>query len=249
MGSMTERDRQRAIRLRLARSVAKPVERILTGFPALDRALDGGLPKGRITEVFGGPSSGKSTFALSMVGHAQQSGLSAAWIDVERAFDPAYAASLGVSLERLPVARPGTAEEALEIARQLVGSGGIELLVLDSAAALTPAIELEIGIGEGGPGLQARVLATGFRRLVFAAARTETAVLVLNQIRSGSGAESAGTTAGGPPVKLHAILRIALEPLETASRARFRILKSRFAAPIREGELRFEKVHERSESL
>jgi recombination protein RecA len=242
-GSMTESERQRAIRLRLARTEPQRVIRISTGFPSLDHALEGGLPRGHITELSGGPSSGKSTFALMMVAHAQQEGLAAAWIDVERGFDPAYASHLGVSLERLPVARPETAEEALEIARQLTGSRGIELLVLDSAAALTPAIELEMGMGGAGPGLQARVLASGFRRLALSASRTETAILVLNQIRSGGGGESQETSAGGPAVKLHSILRIALEPLETASRIRFRILKSRLAAPVREGELLFETLH------
>ncbi len=175
--------------------------------------------------------------------------MAAAWIDAERVFDPAYAARLGVSLERLPVARADTAEESLDIARRLAASGGIELLVLDSAAALTPAIELEIGIGESGPGLQGRVLASGFRRLAFAAARTETAVLVLNQIRSGSGAEAFETTAGGPGVKLHAALRIALEPLEMASRTHFRILKSSFAVPLRKGELCFRNLRDPSVSL
>jgi recombination protein RecA len=246
---MTERDRQRAIQLRLARSESRRVVRIPTGFPELDGALEGGLPRGRITELSGAPSSGKTTFALSLAAHAQQNGLVAAWIDVEGVFDAAYAARLGVSLESLPVIRPQTAEQALDIARRLAGSGGIDLLALDSAAALTPAIELEIGIGEGGPGLQARVLASGFRRLAVSATRTETAVLVLNQRRSAAGGESAETSAGGPPVKLHAILRIALEPLETPSRAHFRILKSRFAVSSREGELRFESLRAPSEGL
>ena len=246
---MTERDRQRAIQLKLARLEAKRVGRIPTGFPVLDQALEGGLPRGLITELAGGPSCGKTTFALSMVADTQQSGLSAAWIDAEHVFDPAYATRLGVSLERLPVARADTAEESLEIARRLVESGAIDLLALDSAAALTPAIELEVGIGESGPGLQARVLASGFRRLAVAAARTETAILVLNQIRSGAGADSAGTSAGGPAVKLHAALRIALEPLEMAFGAHFRILKSRLAAPVREGGLRFERLRDSSATL
>jgi recombination protein RecA len=236
---MTERDRQRAIQLKLARLEAKRVTRIPTGFSALDQALDGGLPRTFITELSGAPSSGKTTFALCMVAHTQQDTLRAAWIDAEHVFDPAYAAQLGVSLERLAVARAETAEESLEIARQLAGSGAIDLLVLDSAAALTPAIELEIGIGETGPGLQARVLASGFRRLAVVAAKTETAVLVLNQIRSGAGADPLETSAGGPAVKLHAALRIALEPLEMGCGAHFRILKSRLAAPVREGRLRF----------
>ncbi len=246
---MTERDRQHAIRLRLARSEAKRVNRILTGFPELDRVLEGGFPRGRITELSGPPVSRKTTFALHMVAMTQQNGMEAAWIDAEHSFDPAYAARLGVSLERLPVAQADSAEELLDIARQLAASGGIELLVIDSAAALTPAIELEIGIGEAGPGLQARVLASGFRRLAFAAARTETVVLVLNQIRSGAGAEAAETTAGGPAVKLHAELRIALQGLESASRTRFYIRKSRFPMAVREGELRFENLRDASTSL
>ncbi len=246
---MTEGDRRRAIQLKLARSEAKRVARILTGFPTLDAALEGGLPRGSLTEIAGGPASGKSTLALSIVARAQQDGLSAAWIDAERVFDPAYAARTGVSLERLPVARPDTAEESLEIARRLAASGGIELLVLDSVAALTPALELEIGLGEGGPGLQARVLASGFRRLALAAARTETAVLVLNQIRSSGGESAAESSAGGPPVKLYAAVRIVLDVSESPARVRFRILRSKLSAGARTGELRFESLPESSGTL
>jgi recombination protein RecA len=239
---MTERNRQRAIRLRLARSQTKPAERIATGFSALDAALEGGLPRGCITELAGGPASGKSTLALCMAARVQRDGLAAAWIDVERAFDAAYAERCGIHLPRLPVARPDTAEASLEIARQLASSGAIELLVLDSAAALTPALELQIGIGESGPGLQARVLASGFRRLAFAAARTQTAILVLNQIRGRGGTDSGETSAGGAPMKLYAALRIALEPLEMGSRTRFRILKSRHATLAREGQFSLENL-------
>jgi len=235
---MTERERERAIRVKLARSESRVPAFVLTGFEALDRALAGGLPRGCITEIFGGPSGGKTTLALEIVAHAQCEGLSAAWIDAERAFDPAYAIDRGVSLERLPVARPDTAEESLEIARQLAQSGGIDLLALDSAAAMTPALELEIGLGDGSLGLQSRILSSGFRRLAFAAARTETAILVLNQVRSRSGASEDETSAGGPGLKLHAAVRIALEPAGGAGNVRFRILKSKVAAAFREGELR-----------
>lgn len=224
---MTEGGRRRAIQQKLARSETKRVARILTGFPALDRALEGGLPRGALTEIAGGPGSGKSTLALSIVARAQQDGLSAAWIDAERVFDPAYAAQVGVSLERLPVARPDTAEESLEIARRLAASGGVELLVLDSAAALTPALELEIGLGDSGPGLQSRVLASGLRRLALAAARTETAILVLNQIRGPAGESGAGSSAGGPPVKLYAAVRIALDAFEPPSHLHFRLLRNK----------------------
>ncbi len=245
---MNEGERRRAIRVKLARSEGRLASFVPTGFDALDRALAGGLPRGRITELFGGPSVGKTTVALAILAHAQIDGLSAAWIDVEHAFDPAYAVRQGVVLERLPVARPDTAEQSLEIARQLTASGVIDLLTLDSAAALTPALELEIGFTDGSAGLQSRILASGFRRLAFAAARTETAVLVLNQLRSRAGASEEETTAGGPGLKLHAAVRISLEPAGDNAGARFRVLKGKMAAAFGEGELRFDRGVERSES-
>jgi recombination protein RecA len=246
---MTERERQRAIQVKLARSATRVAAFVPTGFDALDRALAGGLPRGHITELFGEPSGGKTTLALEIVAHAQESGLSAAWIDVEHAFDPAYAMQRGVKPERLPVARADTAEESLEIARQLAGSGGIDLLAIDSAAALTPALELEIGLGDGPAGLQSRVLASGFRRLAFAAARTETAILVLNQVRSRAGASDAETTAGGPGLKLHAAVRISLEHAGGGAGVRFRILKSKMGDAFREGELRLDGGPRRSKTL
>src|SRR5580658_4335129 len=140
---MTERERERAIRVKLARSESRFPAFVPTGFEALDRALGGGLPRGRITELFGGPSGGKTTLALEIVAHAQENGLSAAWIDAEHAFDPAYAMQRGVSLEKLPVVRADTAEEAVAVVGKLFASGGVDLLALDSAGALTPALELE----------------------------------------------------------------------------------------------------------
>jgi recombination protein RecA len=235
---MTERERQRAIQVKLARLESRPCSFIPTGFDALDRALAGGLPRGCITEVFGGPSGGKTTLALQIVAHAQQNGLSAAWIDAERSFDPAYALHRGVNLDRLPVVRSDTAEELLEIARQLAASSGIDLLALDSAAALIPALELEIALGDASASLQSRILASGFRRLSFAATRTETAILVLNQIRSSFGSSDAETTAGGPALKLQAAVRISLESAGGTANARFRVLKSRMAEAFLEGELR-----------
>ena len=202
-----------------------------------------------ITEIAGDAGSGKTTFALSVVANAQRYGLSAVWIDAERVFAPAYAARLGVDLERLPVLRADSAEELLEIARQLAGSYGIDLLALDSAAALTPALELQVGIGAAGPGLQSRVLATGFRHLAHAAAKTETAVLVLNQLRSGGGENAGETTAAGPAVKLRAAVRIVLYPVNTGLGTRFRILKSGLSTQAREGEIRLEIPPEPSASL
>ena len=211
---------------------------IPTGFASLDRALGGGLPRGRIVELFGPSSSGKSTMALQVVARLQRFGSTAAWIDAEHTFEPSYAAALGVVIDRLPVAQPDSAEQALEIARQLAQSRAVELLVIDSAAALVPSLELETGLGTSGPGLPGRVLASGLRRLSTALARTDTSLLVLNQIRSRMDPSEgeAETSAGGAPLKLHAALRIVLG-LGTGRTVRFRVLKNKAAAAFQEGEL------------
>jgi recombination protein RecA len=237
---MKEEDRQRAIRVRLARMENRPVDQaIATGFAALDSALGGGgFPRGRIVEVFGPSSSGKTTLALQVIARLQKKDGAAGWIDAEHSFDPAYAASLGVDIEHLPVAQPDSAEQGLEIARQLAFSGAVDLLVIDSAAALVPKLELEAGIGDSGPGLQGRVLASGLRSLSSAAARTGTSLIFLNQVRSrmeSSGGE-AETSAGGAPLKLFAAVRISLGP-GAGRRVRFRVLKNKSAAAFGEGEL------------
>jgi recombination protein RecA len=239
---MKEEDRQRAIRLRLSRMESAPARRaaLATGFAALDAALGtGGLPRGCLVELFG-PSCGKTTLALQVAAHLQKQGLTAAWIDSDHAFDPAYAVKLGVALERLPVVEPESAEEALEIARRLALSGAVDLLVVDSAAALVPSLELETGIGASGPGLHSRVLASGLRRLALAAARTGATAVFLNQTRGRpelSGGE-AETSAGGPPLKLHAAVRIALGPAGER-RVRFRVLKNKVAMAFAEGDLKW----------
>ncbi len=234
---MTERDRQRAIRLKLGRTRTDPPPAIPTGFAALDAALGGGFPRGRILELFGPPACGKTTLALRATAHLQATGLAAGWIDADHAFDPAYAAALGVSLERLAVAQPASAEEALEMARRLAASRAVDLLVIDSAAALVPRLELETGIGESGPGLQGRVLASGIRRLAAEIARAGAAAVFLNQTRArGAMLGEEETTAGGPPLKLYAAARIALRP-GPGARVRFRILKNKAAAAFAEGEI------------
>ncbi|SPE42993.1 Protein RecA [Candidatus Sulfopaludibacter sp. SbA3] len=233
---MSEEERQRVIRLKLARLQSRTGAVIPTGFAALDEALGvGGMPRGRIVELFGPSSGGKTTLALQIVSHAQQSGLAAAWIDADHAFDPAYAAQLAVNLEGLPLAQPEAAEEALEVARQLVLSGAVDLLVVDSAAALVPRMELETALGESGPGMQSRVLASGLRKLSAALARTGAAILFLNQTRGGSG--DSETSAGGPGLKLYSAVRISLEPAGRG--VRFRTVKNKVAAPFAEGELRW----------
>jgi recombination protein RecA len=245
---MTEQDRQRAIRLKLSRMESAPARRagypsgaaLATGFPALDAALGtGGLPRGCLVELFG-PSCGKTTLALQVVAHLQKKSSTVAWIDSDHAFDPLYAVKLGVELERLPVVEPETAEEALEIARRLAISGAVDLLVVDSAASLVPSLELETGIGASGPGLHSRVLASGLRRLAMAVTKTGASVLFLNQTRSRlepSGGETE-TTAGGPPLKLYAAVRIALGPAGQR-RVRFRVLKNKAATAFAEGDLRW----------
>ena len=208
---------------------------IPTGFARLDSALGtGGVPRGAMIEIFG-PTCGKTTLALQIAAHLQDSGYSAAWIDADGTFDPAYASQLGVVLERLPVLRPDSAEQALEIACRLVASGGIDLLAVDPAAALTPELEREAAIGTSGPGLHGRVLASGLRRLSRAAARAGAAVLFVNQARTrlDTAAES---SAGGPALKLYAALRIRVAPGPPRS-MQFQVLKNRAGWAFREGTL------------
>jgi recombination protein RecA len=237
---MREDERQRIIRLKLARMECRPVNAVATGFTALDEAIGGGLPRGRIVEVFGASSTGKTTLGLQIVAQAQQAGMSAVWLDADHQFDPVYAAKLGVDLGKLPVLQPDCAEEAMEIARQLTVSGAIDLLVLDPVAALVPRMELETALGESGPGMQARVLSSGLRKLSATVARAGIAVLFLNQTRGGSSAESE-VSAGGPGMKLYAAIRVLLEPAGRAG-VRFRIVKNKVAKPFTEGELQWAKV-------
>ena len=240
---MTEQDRQRAIRLRLARmGEPRAASVIATGFAALDAAFGtGGFPRGRVVELFGASSTGKTTLALQVIAHAQRGGLTAVWIDAEHAFDAAYAAMLGVALDRLPVAKPESAEQALEIVRQLAASQAVDLLVVDSAAALIPRLELETGLGESGQGLQSRVLVSGLRRLAGIVARAGTVVVFLNQLRSRPQASrgESETAAGGPALKLYASVRISLDA-PAAGRVRFRVLKNKAAAAFGEGDLHYQ---------
>ena len=242
---MKEQDRQRIIRQKLARMEPAGTRfgpALSTGFATLDSALGtGGLPRGSIIELFGPASSGKSTLAMQTVSHVMEAGCSAAWIDAEHVFDPSQAARLGVPVERLPLARPDTAEQALEIARRLVISGALDLLVIDSAAALVPRLELATGIGQGAHSLHSRVVGSGLRTLSAAAQRFGSVVLVLNQTRSRPG-KSAGDdeiSAGGPALKLYAAIRLAMEAPRRGTVA-FRILKNKAGKAFQEGVLRWE---------
>jgi recombination protein RecA len=230
---MKEADRQRSIRTRLARLESHSIEPLPTGFAAFDAALGGGLPRGSIVEIFGPPGCGKTTLALRIAAHLQQSGGAAAWIDAEHAFDAASAGRAGVAVEQLPVAQPESAEQALEMLRQLTASGAIELAVVDSAAALVPQVELETAVGHTGHSMQNRVLASGLRRLAGELRRTGAVILFLNQTRGGDDFE---TSAGGPALKLFAALRIVLRSAPDG-RTHFRVLKNKAGEAFREGAL------------
>jgi recombination protein RecA len=224
---MTEEQRQRAIQGKLARMQPGAAgDSIPTDF--------GPLTRGTIVELFGPSASGKTSIALSLVAQWQNAGGAAAWVDADHTFDPAYAALLGVFIERMPVVQPDSAEQAFAMLAQLALSGAVELLVVDSAAALAPAIELETGLGQSGPGLQNRVVASGLRRMIPVLARSRASVLFLNQTRMRSGDEEG--SAAGNALKLHAGLRIALEPVGLRC-ARFRIVKNKAGVPFREGDL------------
>lgn len=163
-----EEERQHAILVRLARMRTAPGAAesfFASGFRALDESLGRGFPRGHMVELFGPASCGKTTLAIQCVAHAQKNALTAAWIDADHTFDAAYATAMGVDMELVPFARPDSAEQGLEIARQLAGSGAVDLIVVDSAAALVPRLELEAGIGHDTPGLHGRVLASGLRKL------------------------------------------------------------------------------------
>jgi recombination protein RecA len=231
---MTEDRRQHAIRVKLARMAVGAFDSIATGLAF------GSFPRGSIVELFGPPGCGKTSVALAVIAHWQKAGGAAAWLDADHTFDPSYAAQLGVAVESLPVVQPETAEQAFAMLGQLAASSAVELLVVDSAAALAPALELETALGESGPGLQSRVLASGLRKLAQVLSRAGATAVFLNQTRTRSHQEEA--SAGGPSLKLYAALRIALEAVpgrDGAGRARFRLLKNKAGEPFREGELRW----------
>jgi len=230
---MKEEERQRAIVLRLARMrtpSSAPGTFFASGFRALDEALGSGFPRGHMVELFGPAGCGKTTLAIQCVAHAQKDGLTAAWIDADHTFDPAYAKGLGLDMERVPFAQPASAEEGMEIVRALVGSGAVDLVVVDSAAALVPRLELEAGIGNDAPGLHSRVLASGLRKLRQALVKSGACVLFLNQMRNRPEASSGEgeTTAGGAPLKLFAGVRIAMVPA-AGSRVMLRTRKNKVA--------------------
>ncbi|MBQ8303399.1 MAG: recombinase RecA [Clostridia bacterium] len=233
--------------MRLGENAAMNVDHIKTGSIALDRALGiGGVPRGRIVEIYGPESSGKTTVALHIVAESQKKGGTAAFIDVEHALDPVYAANLGVDIDSLLVSQPDTGEQALEITEALVRSGAIDVVVIDSVAALVPKAEIEGEMGDNHVGLHARLMSQSLRKLAGAISKSNCVAVFINQLRDKIGVfyGSSETTTGGRALKFYASVRIDIRKVETlklngemiGSRTRAKIIKNKVAPPFREAE-------------
>ena len=228
-------------------AVYKVVEAISTGSLSLDIALGvGGIPRGRVIEIYGNESSGKSTLAYHIMAEAQLAGGTAAYIDAEHALEPGYAGRCGLNLDDLLVSQPDSAEQALEICEYLVRSSAVDVVVIDSVAALVPKAEIDGDMGDTHVGLQARLMSQALRKLAAAISRSNTAVVFINQIREKVGViwGSPETTPGGRALKFYSSVRIDLRRLEsikqggdmTGSRIRARVVKNKVAPPFRVAE-------------
>ncbi|MDQ4212451.1 recombinase RecA [Microbacterium capsulatum] len=233
--------------MRLGSDERAPVAVIPTGSIALDVALGvGGLPRGRIVEIYGPESSGKTTLTLHAIANAQRAGGIAAFIDAEHALDPDYAAKLGVDIDALLVSQPDTGEQALEIADMLVRSGAIDLIVIDSVAALVPRAEIEGEMGDSHVGLQARLMSQALRKLTGGLNQTNTTMIFINQLREKIGVffGSPETTAGGKALKFYASVRLDIRRIETlkdgadavGNRTRVKVVKNKMAPPFKQAE-------------
>jgi recombination protein RecA len=221
------------------------IEALSTGSLSLDIALGiGGLPRGRIIEIYGPESSGKTTLALHVIAEAQKSGGVGAFVDAEHALDPVYAGKLGVDLDDLLVSQPDTGEQALEIADTLVRSGAVDVLVIDSVAALTPRAELEGEMGDSLPGLQARLMSQALRKLTASVSKSKTMVIFINQIRMKIGVMygSPETTTGGNALKFYASVRLDIRRVGSikdrdeviGNETRVKVVKNKVAPPFRQ---------------
>ncbi|MGF6821356.1 recombination protein RecA [Microbacterium sp. ZKA21] len=233
--------------MRLGSDERAPVEVIPTGSIALDVALGvGGLPRGRIIEIYGPESSGKTTLTLHAIANVQRAGGIAAFVDAEHALDPDYAKKLGVDIDALLVSQPDTGEQALEIADMLVRSGAIDLVVIDSVAALVPRAEIEGEMGDSHVGLQARLMSQALRKLTGGLNQTNTTMIFINQLREKIGVffGSPETTAGGKALKFYASVRLDIRRIETlkdgteavGNRTRVKVVKNKMAPPFKQAE-------------
>jgi recombination protein RecA len=233
--------------MRLGSDERAPIEVIPTGSIALDVALGiGGLPKGRIVEVYGPESSGKTTVALHAIANCQKAGGVAVFIDAEHALDPEYAKALGVDIDALLVSQPDTGEQALEIADTLIRSGSIDIIVIDSVAALVPRAEIEGEMGDSHMGLQARLMSQALRKLTGVLNNTKTTAIFINQLREKIGVffGSPETTAGGKALKFYASVRLDVRRIETlkdgqeavGNRTRVKVVKNKMAPPFKQAE-------------
>ncbi len=224
-----------------------PIAAISTGSLELDAALGvGGVPRGRVIEIFGPESSGKTTLALHIIAEAQRTGGSAAFVDAEHALDPAYARSLGVKIDEVLISQPDTGEQALEITEVLVRSGAIDVVVIDSVAALVPRAEIDGEMGEPTMGLQARLMSQALRKLTAAISKSKTCVIFINQLREKIGVMFGNpeTTTGGRALKFYASVRLDIRRISSikegdevvGSRVKVKVVKNKVAPPFKEAE-------------
>ncbi|MCU0259583.1 MAG: recombinase RecA [Ilumatobacteraceae bacterium] len=233
--------------MRMGETTGMAIEAVSTGALSLDLALGiGGLPRGRVTEIYGPESSGKSTLAMHVVAEAQRNGGVCAYIDAEHAMDPVYAKAIGVDIDQLLISQPDTGEQALEIADMLVRSGAIDVIVIDSVAALTPKAEIEGEMGDSHVGLQARLMSQALRKLTANLNRTKTIAIFINQLREKIGVMfgSPETTPGGRALKFYSSVRLDIRRIESlkdgaevvGNRTRVKVVKNKVAPPFRQAE-------------
>ena len=246
--SQIEKDHGKGAIMRLgSRDVLVPVSVIPSGCLSIDAALGvGGFPRGRVIEIYGPESGGKTTLTLHAIAEAQKLGGQAAFIDAEHALDPVYARKLGVDVDNLLVAQPDNGEQALEIAETLIRSGGVDVVVVDSVAALVPKAELEGDMGDPQMGLQARLMSQALRKLTAIVSKSRTCLIFINQIREKIGVMFGNpeTTTGGRALKFYASMRVDIRRIQAikegdkvvGSRTRAKVVKNKVAAPFREAE-------------
>ncbi len=233
--------------MRMGEKSSMAIDVVSTGALALDLALGiGGLPRGRITEIYGPESSGKSTLAMHVVAEAQRNGGVCAYIDAEHAMDPIYAKAIGVDIDQLLISQPDTGEQALEICDMLVRSGSLDVVVIDSVAALTPKAEIEGDMGDSHVGLQARLMSQALRKLTGSINRTNTIVIFINQLREKIGVMfgSPETTPGGRALKFYSSVRLDIRRIESikdgadvvGNRTRVKVVKNKVAPPFKQAE-------------